>query len=173
MNTAWFVLYCNVRSEQKACENLTKQGFDAYWPVRIEQRIRRHTKAKHEVTLPLFPRYIFVRQFPIEDHLSWFMIRKTDGIESALYRNGSPALVPGPVIADLRQAEQSGAFNQMIPDRSALKTGQSVRIMAGPFEGHLATVQSVLPGTTARVLMKLFGSTRPAHVPIDALRLVA
>jgi transcription antitermination factor NusG len=174
MNTGWFVLYCNVRAEKKAEEKLAGQGFTVYRPVYVQERKKhRNSRERVPIEMNLLPRYLFVREFPLEDHLSWFMIRKTEGVESALLVNGMPAKVAGFVVDELRQAQQDGAFDDRVPDPTVFKAGQRVRMVEGAFSGHMATIQRVMSSGSAKVLMTLFGSTRHVRVPIDALRLAS
>lgn len=173
INTGWFVIYCSVGCEAKVAEKLTEQGFDAYHAIRIEERRHRRSREVREVPLSLFPRYLFVRQFPLDDHLSWYMIRKTAGVESALLINGRPAVVSAEVLACIREQQSAGQYDSRVVGAAPLKRGQKVRIAEGPFGGHHAVVESAKPGRSIRVLMDIFGRANYAHVPIDHLRLVA
>lgn len=169
----WCVLCCGVRAEKKAADKLGEMGFRVFHPTMVEERKHRFSTKTVETIRPLFPRYLFVREFPMDDHLSWYLIRKTEGIQSVLLINGAPAKVPGEVIVDLRAAQTNGLWDNRMPKKGSIRAGQTVRIIDGPFAGHMALVKACVSEKTANVLMNLFGGERQARVPIDAIRAVA
>jgi transcriptional antiterminator RfaH len=169
----WCVLCCGVRAEKKAADKLGEMGFRVYHPTLVEERKHRFSTKTIETIRPLFPRYLFVREFPLEDHLSWYLIRKTEGIQAVLLINGAPAKVPGEVVQELRDAQTQGLWDSRFAKRGTIKAGQRVRIVEGAFAGQMAIVKACVSDKTAKVLMTIFGGERQARVPIDAIRAVA
>ena len=55
----WFVIYSKPSQERIAEGNLQAQGFETYLP-RLAQR-KTHARRSSVVTVPMFPRYFFVR----------------------------------------------------------------------------------------------------------------
>ena len=90
----WFVAMTKPNSELIAWENLTRQGYDCYFP-RIQ--IMKGTKVFKK---PLFPRYVFVK-----NDGPWHSIKGTRGISHLLMGYEGPATIPETVIEELRARE--------------------------------------------------------------------
>ena len=97
----WYVVYTHPREEHVAEENLTRQGFAAYWP-RYRKRVS-HARRVQDVTTSLFPRYLFVAFDPTTT--GWRTIRSTRGVVD-LVRNGfEPTSVSAQLIDEMRERE--------------------------------------------------------------------
>lgn len=173
LDRRWCVLCCAPRAERKATDKLGEMGFRVYHPTRVDERKPRFGTAIVAKEIPLFPRYIFVREFPLEDHLSWYLIRKTEGIQAVLLINGAPAKLPGNIIVELQGAQRDGLWDRRMQKKGSIRPGQMVRIVEGSFAGHMALVKACIGEKSANVLMTIFGGERQARVPIDAIRAVA
>jgi len=62
----WHVIMTKLLKESYAVEKLIEQGFTVYCPLRPHEKLVRHKRViKH---LPLFPRYLFIKQDEIFTH---------------------------------------------------------------------------------------------------------
>jgi transcription antitermination factor NusG len=66
-----------------------------------------------------------------------------------------PARVPDIVIEEIRSRERNGAIE--LPRRQ-LKAGDRVRILAGPFRGHLAVYAGMSGRARVEVLLGILGT---------------
>jgi transcription antitermination factor NusG len=66
-----------------------------------------------------------------------------------------PARVPDDVIAEIRGREIGGLIELAAPP--ALRRGARVRILRGPFSGHLAIFADMKPRERVEILLQLLG----------------
>ena len=124
----WAVVRLEPQRERLALHCLGLAGYETYFPRLREKRISHGRKI--EVRPPLFPGYAFVA---IE--LQWHTARWSAGVIGLIMDGFRPAKVADSVIADIRSRERGGLVE--LPRREGFKAGEQVRVLAGPFEGHL------------------------------------
>jgi transcriptional antiterminator RfaH len=105
-----------------------------------------------ETVSALFPGYAFV---VIE--LQWLAARWCPGVVRLVMDGLQPAKVPGAVIEEIRGRERNGAVE--LPKRR-LQYGDRVKILAGPFRGHLAMYAGMSGSERVAVLLQLGGPQR-------------
>jgi transcriptional antiterminator RfaH len=144
--------------ESFALECLQRSGYDFFYPRIREQRIVRHRKVVR--TPPLFPGYAFISIVN-----GWHRARWTPGVCN-LIKNGTeePAHVPDAVIEDIRKRERGGFV--VLPKRE-LMIGSAVRVVHGPFSGHLALYAGQSSRERIVVLLSLFGARQKVTLPRD------
>jgi transcriptional antiterminator RfaH len=134
---------------------LTLAGFEVYHP-RI--RLPRQRFGRKILTTPaLFPGYAFVA---IE--LQWHAARFAPGVIRIVLDGSAPARVPNAVIDEIRSRERDGYIE--LP-RVRLRRGDTVRVTAGPFRGHLGLYQGMVPHERVAVLLQLLGGRVRAELP--------
>ena len=74
-----------------------------------------------------------------------------------------PARVPNEVIVALRRRERRGAIE--LPKPPGLEAGDRVKILRGPFQGHLGLYAGMKPREQIEVLLMLLGSQQRAILP--------
>jgi transcriptional antiterminator RfaH len=158
--TDWLVVYTRSGAETTALENLRRQGYDAYLPMC--RRRRSHARRVDVVKRPLFPRYLFIAIDRMRDR--WRPILGTMGVCDLLRRGESPALVPDGVIDAIRANESANAFDDLDP-AAALRPGQQVRVLLGPFAELIGRFQSAVESERVLVLLELFGQEVRARIP--------
>ena len=161
----WFVVYTNIKCEFRAEKGLAAKGYDVFLPR--ARRWVRHARKKTERVAPLLPRYVFVG-FDL-DLMPWYEIRNTDGVEGILSNNTIPVAVPTAAIEDLRVMETMGVFDETT-EVLRLSAGDHVRLIKGPFAGHLCTLKSARGKEKVEVVLALFGRENVLRVPLSALR---
>jgi transcriptional antiterminator RfaH len=144
----WCAARLQPRREALALHVLTLNGYATYLPPLRQQHGR-----KIEVRPPLFPGYCFVA---IE--LQWHTARWAAGVIGLIMDGVQPAHVPDGVIAEIRSRERDGLIE--LPKPRGLQRGDGVRIIGGPFTGHLAIFAGMKPRERVEVLLALLGGER-------------
>jgi transcriptional antiterminator RfaH len=144
------------RREAVAQHFLKLNGYEVYVPQLREQRVLRGKRV--EVLSPLFPSYAFL---VIEGQ--WHSARWSIGVVALIMDGERPARVPDSVIANIRTREVRGAVE--LPKSPGLKPGDHVKILAGPFRGHLALHAGMKPHQRVEVLLALLGSQQRVILP--------
>ena len=147
----WFVVHTKPRQEQRALENLQRQGFAAWLPMLSVEKFRRGRLEK--VVEPMFSRYLFIRLDM--EHTNWTPIRSTLGVSRLVSFGNRPA----PMSDDLIQALRN------MPERAPeklLQPGQAVRVIDGPLKGLEAVYQQADGELRAMVLVAAWGECASA-----------
>jgi transcriptional antiterminator RfaH len=119
----WYLIHCKPREDERALENLQRQGFECYRPAqRVE---RRRNGRKCTVPEPLFPNYLFIHLDRVNDN--WYPIRSTRGVIHIVRFNEFPLPVADEIVEGIR-ARLAG-----IGAEPYLKPGERVRITEGAF----------------------------------------
>jgi len=143
----WAVTQLVPHRTSLALHMLAQQNFTVYAPKVRERRIIRGHKT--EVLSALFPGYAFVLIT-----LQWHAARWCPGVVRLVMDGMQPAKVPDEVIRQIRDRERNGAIE--LP-RRVLKRGDRVRILAGPFRGHLAVYAGMRAHERITVLLEMLG----------------
>jgi transcriptional antiterminator RfaH len=144
----WCAARLQPNREALALHCLGLAGYQSYFP-RIRDRRIRHGR-KVELRPALFPGYAFVL---IE--LQWHAARWTAGVTNLIMDGVGPAKVPDNVIAEIRRREVNGLIELTPPP--SLRRGDRVRVLRGPFSGHLAIFADMKPRERVEVLLQLLG----------------
>jgi transcriptional antiterminator RfaH len=152
----WTAARLQPRHEAYALHCLGVAGYTSYYP-RLRDRRKRFGRTI-ENKPPLFPGYAFVL---IE--LQWHAARWAPGICSLIMDGVAPARVPDSVIAEIRARERGGLIE--LPKQTGLRAGDQVKILAGPFTGHLALYTSMRPQQRVEILLALLGGRSRVLLP--------
>jgi len=144
----WTCARLEPHRERVAVHCLGVNGYEVYLPRLRERRISHGRRI--EVRPPLFPGYAFVLI-----HLQWHAARWTAGVINLIMDGVGPARVPDNVIAEIRGREVDGLIELAPPP--ALRRGARVRILYGPFTGHLAIFADMKPRQRVEILLQLLG----------------
>lgn len=122
----WYAIYTRHQHEKTVARLLSDKGFEIFLPVQtVARRWKDRTK---ELSLPLFPCYIFL----------WGTLRRrleivtTPGFHSFVGFGDQPVTISQEEIEAVRQALTSGSKVEPCP---FLRFGDKVRISSGPLEG--------------------------------------
>jgi transcriptional antiterminator RfaH len=159
----WAVSRLALNHERLALHCLTLAGFTTYLP-RLRERRMSHGR-KIERQSPLFPGYCFTW---IE--LQWHAAKWAPGTFGLIMDGLTPARVPDAVIAELRARERKGVIELAKP--RGLERGDQVRIIRGPFRGHLALYAGMSGRERVAVLLQLLGAQQRTVLPADAIELI-
>ena len=144
----WCAARIQANREALALHCLALNGYETYYPRLRDRRIRNGRKVV--ITPALFPGYCFVLI-----HLQWHAAKWALGTLGLIMDGVGPARVPDNVIAEIRGREVGGLI-ELAPS-APLRPGARVRILAGPFAGHLATFADMKPRERVEILLQLLG----------------
>jgi len=144
----WCAARLQAQHEQYALHCLAVAGYQSYYP-RLRVRRARFGR-KVEIHPPLFPGYAFVLI-----QLQWHTARWAPGTLGLIMDGIQPAKVPDPVIEEIRSRERDGLID--LPKPPPLRRGARVRILRGPFTGHLAIFADMRPRQRVEILLQLLG----------------
>ena len=159
----WYVVYTHAQAETRAVANLQRQSYRTYLPV--YRKIRRHARRRELVSRPLFPRYLFVWLDVLSTQ--WRPILSTIGVCQLLMRDSRPLPVPEGVIEGIWGAESNGVFDRDPGQRFG--TGDSVRIMEGPFADLVGRFVGLADSERVFVLLDLMERQVKVCLGADAL----
>jgi transcriptional antiterminator RfaH len=143
----WAAAQLEPNRERLALHMLARQNFTVYAPKLRERRVIRGRREDCETLL--FPGYVFVLV-----RLQWYAVRWCPGIRRLVMAGQEPAKMADAVIEEIRSHERNGAIE--LPKRR-LKPGDPVRLLAGPFQGHLAIYAGMSGLERVSVLLQILG----------------
>ena len=163
---AWFVVHSYSGYENKVKKNLEHriesmgmldQIFQVVVPTEEEVELRDGQRRTTERRV--FPGYILVEMLMNDD--TWYVVRNTPGVTDFVRSGTKP--IP------LRQEEVDKILNRMEAEAPKIKVsfreGQKVRIVDGPFEDFMGTVDAIdTDRARVRVLVNMFGRETPVEV---------
>ena len=156
----WAAAQLQPQRDGLALHCLRQAGFETYAPRLREHRIAHGRK---EVRTPLlFPGYLFVL---IE--LQWHTARWSPGVVRIVLNGTAPAAVPDGVIAALKAREMNGLIE--LPKPPKFRPGDRVRVLHGPFAGHVGLYQGMKPRERVEVLLAILGAAQRVTLAADAV----
>ena len=159
----WAAAQLQPQRDTLALHFLRQAGFETYAP---RLRERRTVQGRKVVRTPLlFPAYAFVFI-----RLQWHAARWAPGVIRLVMDGAQPARVPAAVIDEIRSRERGGLIE--LPEPPTVRLGDAVRILRGPFEGHLAIYHGMKPRQRVEVLLSLLGSRQRMTLAADAVEAV-
>jgi transcriptional antiterminator RfaH len=144
----WCAARLQGHREALALHCLGLAGYETYYPRLRERRIRHGRRV--ELRPALFPGYAFVLVVS-----GWWNARWAPGTLGLIMDGVGPARVPDNVIAEIRGREVAGLIELAPPP--GLRRGARVRILRGPFTGHLAIYANMKPRERVEILLQLLG----------------
>jgi transcriptional antiterminator NusG len=164
--TSWFVIHSYSGYENKVQKNLMhriesmgmqNKIFQVVVPTEEEVELR--DGHRRTIERRVFPGYILVEMVMDED--SWYVVRNTPGVTGFVGFGNKPT--------PLRQEEVDKILKRMDAEapkiKVSFKVGQKVRIVEGPFEDFMGTVDEIdLERARVRVLVSFFGRETPIEL---------
>ena len=158
----WFVIHTKPRQEQRARDNLDRQGYRTWLPTIEMERLRRGKLVR--AVEPMFSRYLFIQLDKTQSN--WSPIRSTLGVNKLVSFGNVPAVVPDSLIERLRQTD--GLQREYL-----LKEGDAVQFVSGPLQGMEGILQQRDGELRAMVLIELISQPQKIITPIDDIRPLA
>ncbi|MCB0192530.1 MAG: transcription termination/antitermination protein NusG [Anaerolineae bacterium] len=169
-DTGWYVIHSYSGYENKVQKNLMHRiesmGMqDSIFQIVVPTEEEVELKDGHRRTVErrVFPGYILVEMVLDED--SWYVVRNTPGVTGFVGSGNKPT--------PLRQDDVDKILKRMEAEAPKVKVsfrvGDRVRIVEGPFEDFMGTVDEIdLDRTRVRVLVNFFGRETP--IDLDFLQ---
>ena len=162
----WFVVHCYSGYENKVRHNLEQriesmgmkdQIFDVVIPTQEEIEVR--DGKRRSIERHVFPGYVLVNMIMSEE--SWYVVRNTPGVTGFVGMGNDP--IP------LRPEEVSNILRRMEAEAPTIKvtykTGETVRIVDGPFNDFHGTVDEIdMERSKVRVMVNFFGRSTPVEL---------
>jgi transcription termination/antitermination protein NusG len=163
---AWYVVHCYSGYENKVKHNLEQriesmgmasQIFQVVVPT--EEEIEVKEGKRRTVERRVFPGYILVQMLMNDD--SWYVVRNTPGVTGFVGMGNKPT--------PLRTEEVSSIVKRMEAEapkvKVTFKPGQKVRIVDGPFNDFMGTVDDInMDKAKVRVMVSFFGRETPVEL---------
>jgi transcriptional antiterminator RfaH len=156
----WAAAQLQPQRDGLALHCLRQAGFETYAPRLREQRTTHGRKVTR--TPLLFPGYLFVL---IE--LQWHTARWSPGVVRLVLNGTAPAAVPDGVITALKAREMNGLIE--LPKLPKFHRGDRVRILHGPFAGHVGLYAGMKPRERIEVLLAILGGAQRVTLAADAV----
>ncbi len=155
----WYAIHSKPRQEERALENLQRQGFEAWLPLLTIEKVLRSKLV--QVVEPMFSRYLFIRLDT--EQTNWSPIRSTLGVSKLVSFGNRPAVVADELIEALQQMPEQA------PQR-LIQPGQQVKIVAGPLRGLEGIYQQADGELRAMVLIELLNKQHRIVTEMQDLR---
>jgi len=163
---SWFVVHCYSGYENKVKHNLEQriesmgmanQIFQVVVPT--EEEIEVKEGKRRTIERRVFPGYILVQMLMNDD--SWHVVRNTPGVTGFVGMGNKPT--------PLRTEEVQGIIKRMEAEapkvKVTFKPGQKVRIVDGPFNDFMGTVDEInMDKAKVRVMVSFFGRETPVEL---------
>ncbi|MFG0631985.1 transcription/translation regulatory transformer protein RfaH [Pseudomonas sp. xss_2] len=150
----WFLVQCKPRQDQRAEENLKRQGYEC---ALLRCRRERLERGKLQVKLePLFPGYLFIQ---MTDESNWAPLRSTRGVSHVVSFGGQPLPVSAELVAHLRHRAE-------IEITTRYKVGDNVRITNGSFAAFDAVFVEMDGEDRAHLLIRLLSRQQQISVAL-------
>ena len=158
----WYLVQCRARQDERALDNLQRQGFECYRPVYESERMRRGRK--HLTSAALFPGYLFIRLDRVNDN--WLPIRSTRGVIQVVRFNEFPLPVADGIIEQIRRRIEDKPIREPY-----LKSGERVVLtFDGSFSGIEAIFLSSVGEERVMLLLSILQSEQALIVPVQSVR---
>ncbi len=165
-NTKWYVIHSYAGYENKVQKNLMHRIESMHMQDKIfqivvptEEEVGLKDGVRRTTERRIFPGYILVEMVMGED--SWYVVRNTPGVTGFVGSGNKP--IP------LREDEVNKIVKRMEAEapkiKVSFKAGQKIRIVEGPFEDFMGTVDEIdLDRARVRVLVNFFGRETPIEL---------
>jgi transcription antitermination factor NusG len=159
---AWYAVHTKHQHEQSVTNILAEKGFDVFCPTYAE--VHRWKDRQKEVTLPLFPGYLF-----FADGLDRRVeLLSTPGVCRIVSFGSTPAAVPESEIISIRRAALS---SRSVEPHPFLREGERVRFRRGPLAGVEGILQKWKEGYRLVLTIELLG--RSVSVEVEQCDILA
>jgi transcription termination/antitermination protein NusG len=162
----WYVVHCYSGYENKVRHNLEQRIesmgmkgkiFDVVVPTEEELEVR--DGKRRTVERRVFPGYILVQMVMSEE--SWYVVRNTPGVTGFVGMGNEPTALRPEEVAQIVKRMEAEAPRVKV----TFKTGQKVRIIDGPFNDFIGTVDAIdMEKAKVRVMVSFFGRETPVEL---------
>jgi transcriptional antiterminator RfaH len=153
----WYLVQCKPRQDERAEDNLARQGYEISRP---KCRYQRLIRGQHQWTVEsLFPGYLFIN-LPAESN--WGPLRSTRGVSRVVNFGGVPVAVSDCLVKQLQERVENDV-------KSELKLGDNVRIIEGEFAELDAIVMAMDGDERVVLLIRLLNRQQQISLPMASI----
>jgi len=162
----WYVVHCYSGYENKVRHNLEQRIetmgmkdriFDVVVPT--EEEIEVKDGKRRTIERRVFPGYILVQMILSEE--SWYVVRNTPGVTGFVGMGNEPTPLRPEEVAQIIKRMEAEAPRVKV----TYKAGQKVRIIDGPFNDFIGTVDEIdMERAKVRVMVSFFGRETPVEL---------
>jgi transcriptional antiterminator NusG len=162
----WYVVHCYSGYENKVRHNLEQRIesmgmkdriFDVVVPTEEEIEVREGKR--RTVERRVFPGYILVQMILSEE--SWYVVRNTPGVTGFVGMGNEPTPLRPEEVAQIVKRMEAEAPRIKV----TYKIGERVRIIDGPFNDFIGTVDEIdMERAKVRVMVSFFGRETPVEL---------
>jgi transcription termination/antitermination protein NusG len=163
---AWYVVHCYSGQENKVRHNLEQRIesmgmkdriFDIIIPTIEEIEVK--DGKRRTVERRVYPGYLMVQMLLSEE--SWYVVRNTPGVTGFVGMGNSPTALRTEEVAQILKRMETTTPTI----RPTYKPSQKVRIIDGPFNEFVGTVEGIdMDRGKVRVLVSFFGRETPVEL---------
>lgn len=162
----WYVIHSYSGYENKVEKNLMHRTesmgmqnkiFQVVVPT--EEEVELKDGQRRTIERRVFPGYILVQMILDED--SWYVVRNTPNVTGFVGAGNKPTALPEEEVDRILKRMDAQAPKIKV----SFKVGQKVRIVEGPFEDFMGTVDDIdLERARVKVLVNFFGRETPIEL---------
>lgn len=156
---AWYLVQCKPRQDERAEENLLRQGYTCYLPRHSRERLLRGQRQIVEESL--FPGYLFIQLSQLDN---WAPLRSTRGVSRVVGFGNQPLAVDPELIEHLQQRCSAPAPSPL------LESGDKVRLKNGPFAELEAIFLSMDGNERVVLLMNILHREQKIRAPLSSVQ---
>jgi len=169
-NAQWYVVHTYSGYENKVASNLQKivenrNLQEVIQDIKIPTEMVTEVKdnIKREVERKIFPSYVLVKMVMNDE--TWHVVRNTRGATGFVGSGSHPEPLTD------KEVESLGVEKHEV--QVSFAVGDSVRIVEGPLEGFIGTVDELeLEKFRVRVIVSMFGRETPVELEIDQVAIL-
>ncbi|MCK9218298.1 MAG: transcription termination/antitermination protein NusG [Firmicutes bacterium] len=158
----WYVVHTYSGYENKVMANIEKivenrnmQDIIFEIKVPIEEQVEIKNGKKKITQKKIFPGYVLVKMLMTDE--SWYVVRNTRGVTGFV----GPGSKPVP----LSDSEIKNLGVERVPVKLDAKIGNSVKVISGPFENFVGTIQEINnEKQKVKVMVSMFGRETPVEL---------
>ena len=164
-NAKWYVVHTYsgyentvAASIMKAAENRQMQDLIQEVNIPLETVVEHTDGGDKEVERKVFPGYVLVKMVLTDE--SWHLVRNSRGCTGFVGSDGKPVPLTEQEILDLGVERREISVG--------LELGDTVKVIDGPLEGFLGTLDEIDPeGNSVRLIVSMFGRETPIDLELD------
>ncbi|MGY2171675.1 transcription/translation regulatory transformer protein RfaH [Pseudomonas gingeri] len=154
---SWYLVQCKPRQDERAEENLCRQGYVCVRPIFKRDRVFRGRAQR--VTESLFPSYLFIR---MSEDADWGRLRSTRGVSRIVGFGGKPLAVSDQVISEISSRSQ-------LLERDEHSLGDRIEILERALSPIEAIFLAMDGEERALILISILDSDRCASLPLKRI----
>lgn len=153
----WYLVQCKPRQDERAEENLQRQGYDCSRPsCRRENLVRGQLQSTRE---SLFPGYLFIH---MPQGANWAPLRSTRGVARIVAFGGRPLAVSHDLIIQLQERANTHAI-------AACSPGEKVTILDQGFSGIESIFMTMDGGERVILLINLMNRQQQISLSVTSI----